>query len=534
MIAAHQARSHGFCCGPVFFWRNFSKLAGQLAGIVDSVRVSHSTNRAERRCAPERSSSVEKKSLDRPDLPERRLDGWKAIAAHFRRDRTTVMRWARERDLPVYRLPGGKQRSVFTYEHELAAWSGRLDQSDLRPDDATPANTALSAVPDPPTVSAAPAPVPALPARRRWLQGALGVFALLAIAIIALPPLRAAFWHDSAISDRASSMPADQKVSANYVAARDLWARRTPADLRRAIALYEQVIAADPDFAPAYAGLAEAWLIYREYGEASESAAYSAARSSVEQALKLDPDLPAAHRANGFIQYWWSYDAQRSVNSFQRALALDARDGLTHFWYANVLSDLGQDAAAQRAYDQARLLLPGTPAIAVERACAQWQAGRDALALSELGALARQYPDDATIRNCLAWVHISQGDIKAYAREYRALANLRKVPAMMRLSAALDAAIARDPATAHLVLIADARREFASGERKTRMTPAFHASSMGDRATLIMLLRQADTLGERWYSATLNTRIAQKWRGDAEVQRLLTRVVVATPKVHLS
>lgn len=466
------------------------------------------------------------------------MDGWKAIAAYFRRDRTTVMRWARERGLPVHRLPGGKQGSVFAYEHELIAWAGRLEQSDLT-DAMNPVPQAMPK-PEPLTVpipgSPNSSPATATPPTSRdnrlfvGLGAVIGIAALLAGALtftdIVAPP-------QSSV-ERAIALPGDPEVAADYVAARDLWARRTPSDLRRAIDLYEKVIAADADFAPAYAGLAEAWLIYREYGAATESRAYSAAKSAVEQALALDNNLAGAHRANGFIQYWWSYDAQRAVDSFQRALALDPRDGLTHFWYANVLSDLGQDVAAQRAYDTAQLLLPGTPTIAVERACAHWQAGRDRRAVMELNQLKAQYPEDATIRNCLAWAHISRGDIKAYAREYRALASLREVPEMERLSDALDAAISRDPATAHRVLVADARREFAVGERKTRMTPAFHASCMGDRETLVELLQQAANLGERWYSATLNRRIASKWRGDAEVLRLLNKVVVATPKVDLS
>lgn len=474
--------------------------------------------------------------LNQPEYQDRRLDGWKAIAAYFRRDRTTVMRWARERSLPIHRLPGGKQGSVFAYEHELKAWAGKVEQSDLAGNSGAtakapplqPANT--MAGPSDATVTAA---ADRTSSGKRLFTG-LGVGIGIAALLGAMLTSSQVFTAAPSPTERATALPADRDAAANYVAARDLWARRTPTDLRRAIALYEKVIAADTEFAPAYAGLADAWLIYREYGAATESRAYSAAKSAVEQALALDNELAAAHRANGFIQYWWSYDAQRSVDSFQRALELDPRDGLTHFWYANVLSDLGQDAAAQREYDTAQLLLPGTPAIAVERACAHWQAGRDRRAVMELNQLKAQYPADATIRNCLAWAHISRGDIKAYAREYRALAGLRDVPEMEQLSQALDAAIARDPATAHIVLIADARREFTEGERKTRMTPAFHASCMGDRETLVALLRQAANLGERWYSATLYRRIASKWRGDADVLRLLNKVVVATPKVDIS
>lgn len=362
----------------------------------------------------------------------------------------------------------------------------------------------------------------------------IAALAAAGVLAVSLPISGGAILPSDRQPDKVAPLPADPEVAKDYVAARELWAHRTPADLKQAIALYQKVIAASPNFAPAYSGLAEAWLITREYGEVTESRAYDAARSATEQALRLDDRLPAAHRANGFIQYWWSYDAQQSVKSFQRALALDPRDGLTHFWYANVLSDLGEDTAAQREYDTAQLLLPGTPTIAIERACAHWQAGRDRRALMELSQLKTQYPDDATIRNCLAWAHISRGDIRAYAREFREMARLRNVPELLSLSAKLDRAVARDEATAHMVLIADAQREFAAGERKTRMTPAFHASCMGDRETLVALLRQAALLGERWYSATLNKRIAQRWANDAEVLKLLKQVIVATPKVQLS
>lgn len=455
------------------------------------------------------------------------------------------MRWARERDLPVHRIPGGKQGSVFAYEHELAAWSGRTghqDAGDGGPDavglpNSEPSDTGPSTrspIARQPAPAAAPdAPAPA-PSRMRWFWPSIGALAAAGVLALLLPISGGANLPSDRQPDKVAPLPADPQVASDYVAARELWAHRTPADLKQAISLYEKVIAASPDFAPAYAGLAEAWLIIREYGEATESRAYGAARSAVQQALKLDDRLPAAHRANGFIQYWWSYDAQQSVNSFQRALALDPRDGLTHFWYANILSDLGEDAAAQREYDTAQLLLPGTPTIAIERACAHWQAGRDRRALMELTQLKAQYPQDATIRNCLAWAHISRGDIRAYAREFRDMARLRNVPELISLSARLDRAVAREEATAHMVLVADAQREFAAGERKTRMTPAFHASCMGDRDTLVALLRQAALLGERWYSATLNRRIAQKWAGDAEVQKLLRQVIVATPKVKLS
>lgn len=461
----------------------------------------------------------------------KRLDGWKSIAAYFNRDRTTVMRWARERDLPVRRMPGGKQGSVFCFEQELAAWA--LRQDDVKEPggeaDASGDPTALSpphvgpppSVPSPATLSVPPAEDAGL--RRSWRRAPIPI----AVGVTLLALVAAAWLWTVApwASHRTIAMPENPAVARDYVAARDHWARRTQDDLNTAIRLYENVIRREPGFAPAYAGMAEAWLMIGEYGGVAEADAFRRARHFAQRALRLDPDLPAAYRALGFVDYWWRSDRARGLAEFRRAIALDDRDGQTYFWYANMLSDIGDDAAAQAAYDRARLLLPGLLTIEVEQACAHWQAGRDALAYAQLTALAVRAPNDATVHNCLAFVHIGRGDIIGYARELATRARLRGEPRLRRLSATLDAAIRRDPKTAVTVLIDHGRQEIARGERKLRETPAFYASSMGDRAALIALLREANDQDEHWYAASLTRRIAQRWRGDAQVERLLAGVL---------
>jgi TolB-like protein/Flp pilus assembly protein TadD len=51
-----------------------------------------------------------------------RLDSWKEIAGYLHREVRTVIRWEKERGLPVHRLPGGKQHGVFAYTTEIDAW----------------------------------------------------------------------------------------------------------------------------------------------------------------------------------------------------------------------------------------------------------------------------------------------------------------------------------------------------------------------------------------------------------------------------
>jgi hypothetical protein len=73
--------------------------------------------------------------------PERpRLDSWKEVAQYLDRDVRTVVRWEKERGLPVHRVPGGRSRTIFAYPDELDQWLARgsadipgPDQAALKP-----------------------------------------------------------------------------------------------------------------------------------------------------------------------------------------------------------------------------------------------------------------------------------------------------------------------------------------------------------------------------------------------------------------
>ncbi len=444
------------------------------------------------------------------DLQSGRLDGWKAISSYFKRDRSTVTRWARERNLPVHRLPGGKSATVFALEHELAAWA--LANKDAGFEDQH------SNDPPPHTAS-----------RLRTWRTSIGIVTAALVLVLAVG---VSLSYKTPATRQQIETPKDTTTAATYVAARDAWARRTPTDLKRAISLYEKVILQDPSFAPGHSGLAEAWLIYREYGSVGDAEAFGKARAEARKALELNPNLAGAHRAMGFILYWWNGEAAASVAEFRQAIKLDDNDSQTHFWFANVLAEIGYSDAAEREYRKARLLSPGSRPIEVEYACAQWQAGRDALALKLMTELAQRYPDDATIHNCLAWIRIGEGDIVGFSTELEKNAKLRHQDHLLDLVMDLNAEIKRDPKIAHRILINDARREIAAGTRHIRETPAFYASAMGDRAELVSLMAEAGAMDERWYSTAITSRIGQRWRNDSEIQTLLKAVAAPRPALE--
>jgi TolB-like protein len=166
------------------------------------------------------------------------------------------------------------------------------------------------------------------------------------------------------------------------VEAYDLYLRaRTLPVLRQRprIAAFEQTIAKDPSFAPAYAGLstAHAYLTdYDRFNTEQRAEERSQMRSAAEKALQLDPLLPEAHSALGDA---YAREAQwdRSEKSFRRALELDPNSSFVRAEFAdNLLLPLGR---IDEAIKQIRLAEKSDPLSAIVRdqlANALFTAGR--------------------------------------------------------------------------------------------------------------------------------------------------------------
>ena len=119
-------------------------------------------------------------------------------------------------------------------------------------------------------------------------------------------------------------------------------------NLRAGIGLLEQVIASDPSFAPAYAGLASAYgrlsVTPRSF---SPSEAYAKMRAAAEKALQLDPLLAEAYAGNGLV-YSRDHNWQESERAFRRSIEINASLSEARMDYAmSVLFPLGRlDEAA--------------------------------------------------------------------------------------------------------------------------------------------------------------------------------------------
>ena len=116
-----------------------------------------------------------------------------------------------------------------------------------------------------------------------------------------------------------------------YLKGRFFWNKRSGVDLRKAIDYFNQAIAKDPNYALAYAGLADSHMLLPNYGGASAKESIAPARAAITKALELDDSLAEAHASFGLLETL-ELRLERAVRDFERAIELKPNYATAHHW----------------------------------------------------------------------------------------------------------------------------------------------------------------------------------------------------------
>jgi len=150
----------------------------------------------------------------------------------------------------------------------------------------------------------------------------------------------------------------DPEAYALYASGRFAWTRQTEASLLQSIEYYEQAIARDPNYALAYAGLADSHAVLGVFGMRAPREVYPDARRAVEKALAIDPDLAAAHSALGHIMVQYDQDWDGAAREYARAKQLDPSLALTYHRRSILYAVQGDTQRALAESARARELEP--------------------------------------------------------------------------------------------------------------------------------------------------------------------------------
>jgi DNA-binding winged helix-turn-helix (wHTH) protein/TolB-like protein/Tfp pilus assembly protein PilF len=129
-----------------------------------------------------------------------------------------------------------------------------------------------------------------------------------------------------------------------YLQGRGFWNRRTQDDLKISIEHYEKAIALDPNYALAYAGLAESYALLNLYSAHQMKDAFPKARAAAEKALAIDDSLAEAHTALAYVKEQYDWDWEAAEREFKKALDLNENYPTAHHWYSEYLALTGRTA----------------------------------------------------------------------------------------------------------------------------------------------------------------------------------------------
>lgn len=290
-------------------------------------------------------------------------------------------------------------------------------------------------------------------------------------------------WVDNA------STTSDLDAYRSYLRARHAATRPPGADPTYAAALYQEAIAADSGFAPAWAGLAVAHAARAVSQGARPSEAMPAARVAATRALALDSSLAVAHTTLAQIHFLYDRDWLAADSAFQRALMTNPNRPEVHYWYAHFLLATSRGDEAVMHNRRAQELSPFDPEILAQLGWHDIQVRKFAEARESLDRGMAVDSNRAETRRLLGLLAEVVGDHELAESHYRA--GLARAPDDLDLLAALGRihALAGRPDEAGAVL---ARLDSLTTERwVSPYLSAIIAEALGDRRRAFAWLEEA-------------------------------------------
>ena len=141
------------------------------------------------------------------------------------------------------------------------------------------------------------------------------------------------------------------------------WNKRTEDSLTKAISYFQQAIDAEPNFARAYSGMADSYVLLYDYNMLSADAAVPRARAAAQKAIALDNTLAEPHSSLGYLETLYDWNWREAEKQFKTAIALSPNYANAHHWYGLHLAFSGRFDESLQELQKAQQLDPLSLAI---------------------------------------------------------------------------------------------------------------------------------------------------------------------------
>jgi TolB-like protein/DNA-binding winged helix-turn-helix (wHTH) protein/Flp pilus assembly protein TadD len=164
--------------------------------------------------------------------------------------------------------------------------------------------------------------------------------------------------HKSAAAAQPAFSPQEYEAYDLYLKGQYFFNKRTVPGFEEAIRDFQQATAKDPNYARAFAGLADCYALMGGYTGRPQTEFMPKARAAALRALQIDDNLPEAHTALALIVENYDWDWQTAEKEFRRAIELNPNYATAHHWYAEHLTWRGRFDEALQESERARQLDP--------------------------------------------------------------------------------------------------------------------------------------------------------------------------------
>jgi serine/threonine protein kinase/Tfp pilus assembly protein PilF len=307
-----------------------------------------------------------------------------------------------------------------------------------------------------------------------------------------------------------------------YLKGRHYWNKRTEDGLRKSIAFFYQALDTEPDYAPAWAGLADAYHQLGLWGHAPPTTACPKAKSAALKAIQLDESLGEAHTTLAVILKDYDWDFVGAERAFRRALEFTPDQALTHQWYGECLACMGRHAEAIAQLRRAQELDPLSLSIGTTLARHGFFYAREyAEAAHQLRKTIATDPTFWIAQNFLGWVYLFQGLSVEALGAFEAARTLDDTPETL-VGLGYCHATSGQPAKAQESL--DALSELARHRYVAPVNLAVIYAGLGDKVQAFSWLEKACDDHSQWLSEIRVDPAFDSLRADQRFVTLLRRM----------
>jgi tetratricopeptide (TPR) repeat protein len=299
--------------------------------------------------------------------------------------------------------------------------------------------------------------------------------------------------------------------------------------LRLAIQAFEQAIALDPEYALAYAGLADSWALYRPYGWLPIAACRPQAQAAVQRAMMLGPDLAEVQFAQALHLFYFDPHWRQAKPYFERAIELNPRWSLARAFHGIFLAGVYQLEEARAEAAAAIDLDPLSPFIHGAAGMAAFAAG-DVEGTERAARRALELQSDFLMGAWLLALSLDQLDRlgEATAMIERATA-VSRAPIFVAILGKILARSERMDDCARVEAELEDRR--LRGEYIPRTCDVILATGRDDVPALRAALQACIDEAANWFTVRMGPGPSlERYRADATIDALLNVLYDAAPK----